>query len=787
MTTVIVCEKPSAARNMASALGGTRGTFKSTGYEIVALAGHMYEYVSPSLMVPRNLSHRYHSWDLAYLPWDPDDLTWKRQEVPRAGTTLRTVAKAMGRADEIVIATDLDPTGEGDLLFWEVADELGIKGKRFSRMEFVDESAPSLREAFEHRRVVRSMLDEGDYRKALYRSQWDYLSLQWTRVATAMARASGVDTVLPQGRLKSAMVKLVGGQCKAHDEYVRKPYFQNRFHDENGVVYANPDEPRFDTAAQVPATHAASPVVHDGTERRRTAPPRLLDLGALSARLVARGVKPAVTLATYQKMYEAQVVSYPRTEDKTITPEQYNELLPLVDRIAGVVGVDPALLTHRQPRRTHVRARGAHGANRPGPRVPASLDDVEAAYGKAGRLIYEVLATNYLAMLAPDHEYDRYTGHVERYPAFVGHANVPRVAGWKAVFDADEDPDDEANDKGLGATAEPFVHEGANKRPQHPSMKWLVKQLEKRDVGTGATRTSTYAEVTNEKNRFQLLSERKNRVRLTHAGELSWRLLPGTHIGDLGTTEQVYADMRDIAIGDATGPERLAVVADWVRDDIQTMQANAVTMRSEMGLEEVEVKAVAEGTWRSPDGPRKVRFKRVWGGHEFTDAEVERLLAGESIGFEATSRAGKPFTASGRLGTGVFNGHKFVGFQLDVAEHPTSWCGHTFTDQEVRQLEAGKRVRRDDFVSARTGNTFGCEVSWDADRHRIVPHFDAGTPPVTWCGHTFTTDETTRLAKGEEIFVEGLTSKAGKTFDARLVWRKEKKSDKNKRIVPLFG
>ena len=134
--------------------------------------------------------------------------------------------------------------------------------------------------------------------------------------------------------------------------------------------------------------------------RQATAPPKLLDLAALSSMLVGKGVKAKLTLATYQKMYEDQVVSYPRTEDKTITPEQFNELAPLVDRIAGVVGVDAGLLTHRQPRSTHVKAQGAHGANRPGPKVPASLDEVESRYGNAGRLIYETLAKNYLAMLA---------------------------------------------------------------------------------------------------------------------------------------------------------------------------------------------------------------------------------------------------------------------------------------------------------------------------------------------------------------------------------------------------
>ena len=75
-------------------------------------------------------------------------------------------------------------------------------------------------------------------------------------------------------------------------------------------------------------------------------------------------------------------MSYPRTEDKEVTPEQFGELLPFVDKIAGVVGVDTSLLSHRTARKTHVKEGGAHGANRPGINVPESLAGLEKGYGK---------------------------------------------------------------------------------------------------------------------------------------------------------------------------------------------------------------------------------------------------------------------------------------------------------------------------------------------------------------------------------------------------------------------
>ncbi|UJW28653.1 DNA topoisomerase [Saccharothrix sp. AJ9571] len=786
MVVGILTEKPSAARHVAAALGGMSGTYSGEPFVIAHARGHLYEFAEPHKMVGgRGLAQKYQQWDLGNLPWDPDDLDWKLELIKDAGPVARDVQRALGGCDEIVIATDVDPTGEGGMIAVNTFLELGLKPRIWSRMYFTDETVASLRRAFTSRTVVPSLRDFDEYKKARYRSQFDLLSMQFTRIATTMARSSGQNTVLRQGRLKSAMIKLVGDQLKAYNDYVKKPFFQNRFRDENDVMYTNPDEPRFGRKEQVPRQYGPSPVVLDDKAVKRTAPPRLLDLAALSALLAGKNVKAKLVLATYQKMYEDQVVSYPRTEDKTITPGQFDELAPLVDRIAGVVGVDPKLLTHRAPRSTHVKPKGAHGANRPGPAVPASLDAVEQKYGKAGRLIYETLAKNYLAMIAEDHLYEQQKGHVEKYPAFLGVAHVPLSLGWKQVFDPDAgDAADDENEsaKGLGCQAEPFVFEGANKRPEHPSMRWLMKQLERRDVGTGATRTSTYSDVTSTTAKYPLLVEKGRKLLLAKAGEISWHLLPGTRIGDLGLTEKVYADMRDIAAGRTTAEQCLKVVAGWVVEDIATMQTNAATMRSALGLSKTQVSTRAEGVWQTaPGGPKKVAFKKIWSDHEFSDDEVTRLLAGKQVSFQATSHSGTPFTAHGKLGIGTFKGRTYVGFQLDAPGGPTTWCGRTFTAAEITALEAGQSLTIDNFVSPRTGNNFGCSVRWDPTANKIVP--DVGMPPSSWCRVTFTDAQRQDLAAGKTIEGTGFVSRKGRKFNARLTWKDE---NGTKKLVPSF-
>lgn len=742
MTVLIVAEKPSAARNMADALGGMAGAFEGTRYEIVALRGHLYEFREPHEQVAPELADQYRSWDLEHLPWNPADLRWERKPSTQSGVAeiLRALEAKARTASEVVVATDVDPSGEGGLLFAEPMLELGITPAKLTRMYFTDEAASSIQKAFISRKEIVGGIEEFDeYKKALARSRFDWLTQQFTRVACLTA-AQGA--VLRQGRLKSAMLLLVGEQLKAHTEWVKRPFFENRFQDENGVRYADPEEPSFPDPSSVPQKYAPSAVVVDSRAEKKVAPPRLLDLAGLSSRLSSKGVKADQVLATYQRMYEDQVVSYPRTEDKTITTEQFAELAPLVDQIAAVVVVDAALLTVRAPRKTHVKDAGAHGANRPGLNVPASREDIAQKYGPTGVLIYEELAHSFLAMLAADYVYEAQTGHLQDWPTFIGRAAVPLFLGWKQVFTEDtagEEPDDDAPAlTGLGTSSVPFVYEGKNKRPEHPSMTWLMKQLEKRDVGTGSTRTSTYVELTREpsaSNKWPLMADARGKVTLTEYGDMGYRLLPGTRIGDLGITEHIYAEMRAVAAGTRTVDEVTAIVAQWVSEDIVTMTSNAATMREELGLTAIQPREMVEGTWNG----QAVRFGRTWSGHRFTDTECEQLLAGEEISFtaisakkEAAGAADPSFAARGQLAKKRVEGRTFVVFEPRFGNTdadgndvpPAAWCGHTFTPEETETLTGGGTVTASDFVG-KTGNQFTATVRFGSEKGqmKIIPEF----------------------------------------------------------------
>lgn len=715
MTVGILAEKPSAARNFAKALGGQSGTYNGESYVIAFARGHLFELKQPVDQVAPAKRERYASWALKDLPWDPNDFAFEREKKKDTSKLLADIKKTLSSCDSIAVCTDLDPSGEGFLLAWEVISELGLAHKPIYRMYFTDESPVSIQKAFISRKRIASPEDHDEYRMAWLRSRWDFLSMQWTRIASELVDKRAI---VRQGRLKSAMTVLVGDQLKAHRSWKKVPFYEPRFRDENGVMYIDPDATRCARESDVDLSglHASSVTV-DSKTMKRSGPPRMLDLAGLSALLSAKGVKAAEVLKIYQKMYESQVVSYPRTEDKHVTKEQYAELVRNAPAIARAVGIDPSLLTHTAARSTHVKDSGAHGANRPGPVVPSSLAEVEAKYGKTGAMIYELLARSALAVLAEDYEYEAQKGHVTDFPAYVGSCSVPKKQGWKAVLGgasmADDD-DDANNSAGLGTQAKPFVHEGVPPRPAAPTVKWLMKQLERRDVGTGATRTSTFAEVSSSKSRYPLMSETRGKIDLTETGEISYRLLPGTHIGDLAITERVFSDMKAVAKGERQADDVLAEVARLVTDDIAVMTANAQTMRKDLGMGDYVEKEYFEGTWQKTG--THVRFNRTWSGHRFTDQECMDLLAGKDIEITATSkRTGDDFTVIGSFGEYEFEGRKCIGFIPDFTKPtsaakrgvaPKSMLGVKLTDEQREKIEAGEKVKVSGMKSKKSGKNF---------------------------------------------------------------------------------
>src|SRR5699024_8098927 len=121
------------------------------------------------------------------------------------------------------------------------------------------------------------------------------------------------------------------------------------------------------------------------------------------------------------------------------------------------------------------------------------------------------------------------------------------------------------------------------------------------------------------KNKFPLMAEKSGKITLQPAGEINYQLLPGTTIGDLELTKQVYANMDAIAAGDMNVTDALATMAEWIVKDIEIMGHNATNIDDSLGAEFAAKPAKLKYTgYYAPAGEEKT-FSKQWAGYTLTD------------------------------------------------------------------------------------------------------------------------------------------------------------------------
>lgn len=799
MKYVIICEKPSAAKNFAKALGGRTGVFDGKEYEIVALAGHVMTYKDPVDMVSNDLKDKYKAWSLDTLPWNINELSFERKVAPKKGDLLANVKSIVRTADALVAACDVDPSGEGGLIAGEVAKEIGWSGPYY-RMYFIDESVKQIQKAFKSMQAI-SLATDTEILKAETRARWDFCSMQITRCSTVLAHEVGIKAVLRNGRLKSVMNKIVFEQEEAIRNYKKKPYYEIQFKDNNGHVYKRKfndgDDWRYADKSAVPLDdYHESAVVQDSKVQKHSAPGKLLDLMGLTALLAPKGFKAKDVLASYQKGYDAGYLSYPRTEDKVISHEQFNDMLPLIDSIAQVVGIDSAKLTHRTPRKTHVKDGGSHGANRPGMKVPQTLSELDkfdvGAEKGITQAIYQTLAKNFLAMFGEDYIYDSVTGHVIDYPDFKTQFSVPVDLGYRAIFfDDDKDGDDDSEENvmaGIGSTSSPFIKEGVNPKPKTPTIKWLCSQLEHYEVGTGATRTSTVAELTSSAVDKRLMEEKRGKLSTSVLGKINAVFLKGTYIGDPSVTAQLFEQMEDVGNHKREMNEVVNTVTTVVRHDKETMSANKTLVKQYIeqvinnggkeakALSKIKAKPKAQKIRLDFKGQSIELYNLLFGVRPATDDELTKLANGETIIFEGKSKTGKPFKAK----VGIAKDPKYGwGFKLIefVSDGPAKvkgmYKGHeiefkpSFGSYVFDKVEQNRLLSGEQFViqtQTKAGKSWTPMVELHNDpKYGWCVHAVFAKKPKptsiddmkdTWSGHTFTNEEKDVMLSGGAVAVK---------------------------------
>jgi DNA topoisomerase-3 len=312
--TVVVAEKPSVARELAAFLGASarrEGYFEGGGYRVTWALGHLV-----TLKEPQDYDPALKRWSLERLPFVPESFELK----PLGGrgfAQLKVVKGLLRDAEAIICATDAGR--EGELIFRYIQEWAGCTRTPARRLWLSSLTREAIREAFAHLRP----LSEYDrlYAAARCRSEADWVvGLNATRSYTVRNRKSGI--LWSVGRVQTPVLALIVGRDEEIRTFRPEPFWEllTRY---RGVLFrfAGDRFPREEAARELLGRVQDRPFSVHGVDRRpeRVPPPQLYDLTDLQRDMNRRyGLSADATLKAAQGLYEAKLISYPRTDSRYI-------------------------------------------------------------------------------------------------------------------------------------------------------------------------------------------------------------------------------------------------------------------------------------------------------------------------------------------------------------------------------------------------------------------------------------------------------------------------------------
>ena len=408
---LVICEKPSAAKDVAAALGGARrfgDRFESSDTIVAWAFGHLLEPVSPEVY-----DRAWKDWSYAALPYLPEPFRYAPRD-PRAAHQLAALHALVARADVVALVNACDAGREGELIF-KLIVQAAPKGatKPIMRAWFNSMTAPAILAAFAALRPDAAMGPLEDAARCRQEADW-LLGINATRAATVQV---GGGSMISLGRVQTPTLALIARRDTVIDAFVASPFWQIRAHfTARGGTYeglwVGDTGDRFVVEA---AARAAAAEVRAGAYATVAAvdvkaiseqAPQLFDLTTLQREANRRwSWSAARTLGVAQACYEKfKLLTYPRTDSRYLT----TAMIPELGATAGHVGAAVAALA--RPAGVVVTAAGARLPKRivddakvsdHHAIIPTNAPHALGAADNDARQLYDLVARRFLAAFHP--------------------------------------------------------------------------------------------------------------------------------------------------------------------------------------------------------------------------------------------------------------------------------------------------------------------------------------------------------------------------------------------------
>ena len=425
MTTCIIAEKPSVARDIARIVGATikqDGYMDGNGYLVTWAMGHLIALAMPE-------AYGFSAYKAEDLPIRPNPFQLVVRQVrkdkeyvsdPAALKQLKVIRSCFDKADRIIVATDAGR--EGELIFRYIYQYLDCR-KPFDRLWISSLTDKAIREGLSN--LKPGSCYDNLYYSAKARSEADWLVGINASRALSIARKGGYSL----GRVQTPTLAMVCRRYIENCDFSSVPYWKlSVLTEKEGLSlkaigckdYEN--EALAQTALATLRSQSQLTVESVVRKVAGTPPPLLYDLTALQKDANRRhGFSADKTLSIAQSLYEKKITTYPRTGSRYISEDVFEEI-PTLLRKTGMPLSNP--LNRHSVDNAKVTD---HHAIIPTGETPSGLSTDETT-------IYQMVVNRFVEAFSPNSEEERIqVRFTDGTNIFTWKACRQISLGWKVV------------------------------------------------------------------------------------------------------------------------------------------------------------------------------------------------------------------------------------------------------------------------------------------------------------------------------------------------------------------
>ena len=312
MSKLIIAEKPSVAKSIASALGASSkadGFYEGNSLLVSWCVGHL---VSP--MDAGGYDERFKKWRYDDLPILPE--LFRYVLAPGKEDAFENLRALMNRPDVDTLVNACDAGREGELIFRLVYEMTGCR-KPILRLWISSMEDSAIREGFSDLRPGADY--ETLYQSALCRQKADWLvGINATRLFSVLYHRT-----LNVGRVQTPTLAMLAERDAKITLFHKEKYYLLRLTlDGTEAVSEKFTDPTEAEQAAVMCKGAAVTCTSVTKEQKKEQPPKLYDLTTLQReanRLFGYTAKQTLDYA--QSLYEKKLLTYPRTDSRYLTSD----------------------------------------------------------------------------------------------------------------------------------------------------------------------------------------------------------------------------------------------------------------------------------------------------------------------------------------------------------------------------------------------------------------------------------------------------------------------------------